>query len=157
VKLISNLIIKKLKKKNLKISVAESCSGGLISSNLTSVSGSSQVFTLGLITYSNESKIKILKVPKKVISIYGAVSSECCEAMVKNVSKMSKSNISISTTGIAGPKGGSRKKPIGTVYIGIKINNKINVFKCLFKNKDRISIQKMTVNKAFRLVMHLLK
>ena len=156
-KLISNLIIKKLKKKNLKISVAESCSGGLISSNLTSVSGSSQVFTLGLITYSNESKIKILKVPKKVISIYGAVSSECCEAMVKNVSKMSKSNISISTTGIAGPKGGSRKKPIGTVYIGIKINNKINVFKCLFKNKDRISIQKMTVNKAFRLVMHLLK
>jgi nicotinamide-nucleotide amidase len=157
VKLISNLIIKKLKKKKLKISVAESCSGGLISSNLTSVSGSSQVFTLGLITYSNESKIKILKVPKKVISIYGAVSSECCEAMVKNVSKMSKSNISISTTGIAGPKGGSRKKPIGTVYIGIKINNKINVFKCLFKNKDRISIQKMTVNKAFRLVMHLLK
>jgi len=156
VKSLSNIIIKKLKKKKLKLSVAESCSGGMISSNLTSVSGSSKVFTLGLVTYSNESKIKVLKVPKKIISEYGAVSLECCKAMVKNIARISKSDISLSTTGIAGPKGGSKKKPIGTVYIGIKINSKTNVYKYIFKNNGRAFIQKSTANKAFRLILSLL-
>ena len=129
----------------------------MISSNLTSVSGSSKVFTLGLVTYSNESKIKVLKVPKKIISEYGAVSLECCKAMVKNIARISKSDISLSTTGIAGPKGGSKKKPIGLVYIGLKIGNKINVSKYFFKNKGRVYIQRSVVNKVLGLILRSFK
>ena len=156
-KFLSDKIIKKLQTKKLKISIVESCTGGMISSNLISVSGSSKVFNLGLITYSNKSKIKLLKVPKKIINKFGAVSHQCCEAMVKNLFKISASHICLSTTGIAGPGGGSRKKPVGTVFIGIKVNNKIFVYKYLFKNKGRLFIQKKTVNKAFRLVLSLIK
>ena len=103
-------IIKKLKNKKLSISVAESCTGGLLSSAFTSIDGASKVFTLGLVTYSNRSKIKILKVPKKIISKFGAVSMQCCISMVSNLSKISKTDICISVTGIAGPNGGSKKK-----------------------------------------------
>ena len=128
-------LIKKLIKKNLKISFAESCTGGLLASTVTSVSGASKIFNLGLITYSNQSKIKFLKVNKKIIEKYGAVSHECCSAMVKNLSKISKANINISITGIAGPKGGTKQKPVGLVYIGIKKGNKILINKCLFRSK----------------------
>ena len=146
-----------LKKKKLKISLAESCTGGLLSASITSIKGSSKVFSMGLVTYSNESKITVLKIPKKIIQKYGAVSVQCCLSMVKNLSKISKSKICISITGIAGPKGGTRLKPIGLVYIGIKIGKKIVINKCNFKNKGRLFIQKQTVKKTFNLLLKLIK
>ena len=147
-----NKLVKKLIKKKLKISFAESCTGGMLSSTITSVDGSSKVFNLGLITYSNKAKIDILKVPKKIISKYGAVSNECCLSMVKNLSKISKANISVSITGVAGPNGGTILKPVGLVYIGIKKGNKIIIKENLFKSKSRISIQKTTVINALKII-----
>ena len=156
-KLLSRNIIKKLSKKKLTISFAESCTGGLLSSVITSVSGSSKVFNLGLVTYSNQSKIKVLKVSKKIIRKYGAASEQVCKAMAKNVSKIGKTNMSVSVTGIAGPNGGTRKKPVGLVYVGIKKGNKISIKKYLFKNKGRSYIQKATVNKCLGLILSALK
>jgi PncC family amidohydrolase len=150
-------LVKKLIKKKLKISFAESCTGGLLASSITSISGSSKIFNLGLVTYSNQAKIKFLKVNKNIIKRYGAVSHECCLAMVNNLSKISKANINVSITGIAGPKGGTKLKPVGLVYIGIKKGNKIQIFKYLFKNKKRSSIQKSTVRKALDLVLRVTK
>ena len=150
-------LINLLIKKNIKISVAESCSGGLLASAITSISGASKIFHLGLITYSNQAKIKFLKVNKNIIKRYGAVSYECCYAMVNNLSKISKTNINVSITGIAGPRGGTKKKPVGLVYIGIKKGNKIEIVKCLFKKKKRSSIQKATVKKALNLVFRAAK
>ena len=147
------LLIKLLIKKKIKISVAESCTGGLLASAITSISGASKIFNLGLITYSNQAKIKILKVNKKIIKKYGAVSDECCYAMVNNLSKISKANINVSITGIAGPRGGTKKKPVGLVYIGVKKADKIEINKFLFKSKKRSSIQKATVKKALNLVL----
>ena len=154
---ISQLIVRLLSKKKLKISFAESCTGGLLSSTITSIKGSSKIFTLGLITYSNQSKINILKIPKKVIIKHGAVSYETCLYMVKNLNKISKTSISVSITGIAGPKGGTKEKPIGLVFIGIKKGNKTLIKKYLFKNKKRTSIQRSTVNKALNLVLSFAK
>ena len=150
-------LIKILAKKRLKISVAESCTGGLLASNITSTNGASKVFNLGFITYSNQAKIEILKVNKNIIRKYGAVSHECCSMMVNNLSKISKANINVSITGIAGPKGGTNLKPVGLVFIGIKKGNKISVNKCLFKSKKRSSIQKATVNKALNLILRTVK
>ena len=156
-KKLSQKLVKLLSKKKLKVSFAESCTGGLLSSTITSISGSSKVFTLGLVTYSNQSKINILKVPKKIIIKYGAVSYETCLSMVKNLNKISKTNISLSITGVAGPKGGTKQKPVGLVFFGIKKGNKILVKKHLFKNKKRVSIQKSTVNKALNLILSFAK
>ena len=150
-------IVNLLRAKKLKISFAESCTGGLLSKSITSVSGASKVFNLGVVTYSNESKIKILKISKKILKKHGAVSEQVCKAMVKNVSKIGKANMSISVTGIAGPSGCSRKKPVGLVYIGIKKGSKIFVKKHLFKNKKRSSIQRATVNKALNLIFSFAK
>ncbi len=150
-------LIKILIKKKLKISVAESCTGGLLASTITSLSGASKIFNMGFVTYSNQAKIKLLKVDKKIINKFGAVSHECCLAMVNNLSKISKAYINISITGIAGPKGGTRKKPVGLVYIGLKKGNKTQVNKCLFRNKKRSSIQKATVKKALDLVFRATK
>ena len=136
-KKLSKKLVQILNKKGLKISFAESCTGGMLSSSITSISGSSKVFTLGLVTYSNESKINTLKIPKKIIMKHGAVSYETCLSMVKNLNKISKTNISVSITGVAGPKGGTKQKPVGLVFIGIKKGNKSLVKKCLFKNKKR--------------------
>ena len=152
---LANKLVKKLIQKKLKISFAESCTGGMLSSSITSVSGSSKVFDLGLVTYSNKAKINILKVPKKIISKYGAVSHECCLSMVKNLSKISKTSISVSITGIAGPYGGTKLKPVGLVYIGIKKGNSISVQKNLFKSKNRISIQKATTHKVLKAILAL--
>ena len=150
-------LIKLLNKKKLKISLAESCTGGLLASSITSISGASKVFSLGLVTYSNKAKIKILKVNKNIIKKYGAVSHECCSAMVKNLSRISKANINVSITGIAGPKGGTKQKPVGLVYIGVKKGDKIQINKCLFKGKKRSSIQKATVKKALNLILKISK
>ena len=150
-------LVKNLIKKKLKISFAESCTGGLLASSITSISGASKIFNLGLVTYSNQAKIKFLKVNKNTIIKYGAVSHECCLAMVNNLSKISKANINVSITGIAGPNGGTKQKPVGLVYIGIKRGNKTQINKCFFKNKTRSSIQKATVKKALNLVIKITK
>ena len=156
-KKLSQRVVKLLSKKRLKISFAESCTGGLLSSYITSISGSSKVFTLGLVTYSNQTKINILKVPERILMKHGAVSYETCLAMVKNLNKISKTNISVSITGVAGPKGGTKEKPVGLVYIGIKKGNKILVKKNYFKSKKRSLIQKATVIKALNLVLSFIK
>ena len=150
-------IIRLLKLKKISLSVAESCTGGMLAQFITSVSGSSKIFKFGVITYSNNSKIKYLKVPSKIIKRYGAVSEECCYSMLKNLSKISKTNINMVTTGIAGPTGGSKLKPIGLVYIGVKNKKKIMVGKCRFKNKGRTYIQKATVRETLDLVLKLIK
>ncbi len=150
-------LIKLLTRKKIKISVVESCTGGLLASAITSISGASKIFSLGLITYSNHAKIKILRINKNIIKRFGAVSYECCYAMVNNLSRISKTNINISITGIAGPRGGTKKKPVGLVYIGLKKGNKIQIIKCLFKSKKRSSIQKATVKKALNLVLRAAK
>ena len=155
-KKLAQKLVKLLSKKKLRVSFAESCTGGLLSSSITSISGSSKVFTLGLVTYSNQAKINILRVPKKIIMKHGAVSYETCLSMVKNLNKISKTNISVSVTGVAGPKGGTKQKPVGLVFIGIKKSNKTLIRKYLFKNKKRIAIQKATVNKALKLTHNLL-
>ena len=149
-------ILKLLTKKKLTLSFAESCTGGLLASSITSFSGSSKVFNMGLVTYSNNAKVKLLKVPKKTITKYGAVSYETCLSMVKNLSKISKSNISISITGVAGPNGGTKEKPVGLVYIGLKKGSKTIIKKNLFKSKKRISIQKATVNQALKMILNIL-
>tara|TARA_B100001057_G_C22575760_1_gene842980 strand:+ start:61 stop:519 length:459 start_codon:yes stop_codon:yes gene_type:complete len=145
-------LVKKLIKKKLKISFAESCTGGMLASSITSISGASKIFNLGLITYSNETKIKILKVNNNIIKKFGAVSSECCKAMVVNLSKISKANLNVSITGIAGPRGGTKEKPVGLVYIGVKKGNKIIISKNVFRSKSRILIQKSTVKKALEII-----
>ena len=122
-------LISVLKKKKLKLAIAESCTGGMLSSTIASVSGASKVFTMGLVTYSNQAKINILKVPKKIIQKHGAVSVQCCLSMVNNLSKISKSKVCVSVTGIAGPGGATKQKPVGLVYIGIKNGKKIIIIK----------------------------
>ena len=145
-------LVKILTKKRLKIAFAESCTGGMLASEITSVSGASKVFGIGIVTYSNQAKITVLKVNKSIIQKFGAVSPQCCEAMVKNLSKISKAQINVSITGIAGPNGGTKKKPVGLVYIGVKKNNKIFITKNLFKEKNRKAIQKSTIRRTFKII-----
>ena len=147
-----NSLVKKLNKKKLKISFAESCTGGLLASKITSINGASKVFGLGLVTYSNQAKISVLKVNKSIIQKYGAVSSQCCEAMVKNLAKISKAQINVSITGIAGPNGGTKTKPVGLVYIGVKNKNKILISKNIFKQKSRKAIQNATVERTLEII-----
>ena len=156
-KLLGKKIVNRLINKKLTISIAESCTGGLLSSVITSASGSSKVFKLGLVNYSNQSKISVLKVSKKILRKYGAVSKQVCLAMVKNINKLSKTNIAVSITGIAGPSGGTNTRPVGLVYIGSKKDNKVKVKKYLFKNKGRSYIQRAAVNKSLVLILSFLK
>ena len=149
-------IVKLLLKKKLNVAIGESCTGGMCSSAITSVSDASKIFAMGLVTYSNQAKINILKVHKKIIQKHGAVSVQCCLSMVNNLSKISKSKLCISVTGIAGPKGGSKQKPVGLVYIGIKKDKIVKVNRYVFKNRGRNYIQKATVNKALKLIHYLL-
>ena len=148
----SQLLHKKLIKKKLSISVAESCTGGLLAHNLTKLANSSKYFQMGLTTYSNQAKIKILKVNKNIIQKHGAVSKECCKAMVQNLSKISKSKINVSITGIAGPGGGSKKKPVGLVYVGIKKGKTLLLKENKYKSKNRNSIQKSTVSTVIKII-----
>ena len=145
-------LVKILTKKKLKISFAESCTGGLLTSSITSISGASKIFNLGLVTYSNQAKISILRVNKKIIQKYGAVSPQCCEAMVKNLAKISKAQINVSVTGIACPNGGTKTKPVGLVYIGVKKNKKLLIIKNIFKQNGRKAIQNATVKRTFEII-----
>ena len=153
---LANKLVKKLIQKKLKISIAESCTGGMLSSAITSISGSSKVFNIGFITYSNKAKINTLKVSKKIITKHGAVSKECCQSMVENISKISKANISVSITGIAGPNGGTKLKPVGLVYIGIKKGNKIFINEKKFNSKNRNTIQALTTKNALKDILKLI-
>ena len=150
------LLHKKLIKKKLTISVAESCTGGLLAHNLTKLANSSKYFQMGLTTYSNQAKIKILKVNKNIIDKYGAVSKECCKVMVLNLSKISNSKINVSITGIAGPGGGTKEKPVGLVYIGIKKRNFIKIYENKFKSKTRKKIQILTVKEVIKNLLNLI-
>ena len=150
------LLHKKLIKNRLTISVAESCTGGLLAHNLTKLANSSKYFQMGLTTYSNQAKIKILKVNKNIIKKYGAVSKECCISMVQNLSKISKSKINVSITGIAGPGGASINKPVGLVYIGIKKGKTLLIKENKFKSNNRNLIQAFTVKKVIKIVIDLI-
>lgn len=118
-----------LREKKLKISTAESCTGGLLSSKLTDISGSSEYVTLNLVTYANEAKMRMLKVPAEILEVYGAVSEECAFDMAKGLYELTKSDICVSTTGIAGPTGGSAEKPVGLMYSCIYTPKKSKVYK----------------------------
>ena len=148
----SNQIVNLLKNKKITLSVAESCTGGMLAQTITSVNGASKIFKFGIITYSNQSKIKYLKVPLKIIKKYGAVSEQCCLSMVDNLSKISKTNLNIAITGIAGPQGGTKLKPVGLVFIGIKIKKKTKIRKYLFKNKSRENIRINSVKRSLDLI-----
>ena len=146
-------IIKKLISKKITISVAESCTGGLMASEIISVPNASKIFNLGLITYSNKSKEQILNIKKKNLNKFGAVSPQVCKEMVENLYKMTKSKVCISTTGIAGPGGGSVLKPVGLIYIGLKYRKISKIFMYNFMTKlSRNKIQKLTVNKVLNLL-----
>ena len=149
-------LLKKLIEKKISISVAESCTGGLLSSKIIAISGASAIFNMGLITYSNNAKIRILKLNINIIKKFGAVSSQCCVEMVKNLSNISNSKINVSITGIAGPKGGTKKKPVGLVYIGLKLGNKLMIREKKFKSRNRNEIQKLTVNEVFKMIKNII-
>ena len=142
-----------LKRKKIKVAVAESCTGGLISYNLTKIPGASKYFMAGIVSYSNKSKIELLKVKRRTITKYGAVSSETCKEMCKNLHKITKSNITVSVTGIAGPDGGTKKKPIGLVFIGVCSKKKLEIIKLNFNKKlSRVNIQNQTLFKTIKLI-----
>ena len=145
-------IIFKLKKKKINLSLAESCTGGMLAQHITSVSGASKVFKFSVVTYSNESKIKYLMVPYKLIKKYGAVSEECCSSMLNGLEKISKTRLNVAITGVAGPSGGTKQKPVGLVFIGIKKNDKIKIIRYLFKKQNRESIRKNSVKKALDII-----
>ena len=142
------IIIKKLLKRNISISIAESCTGGLLSSKFTSVAGISKIFNMGLITYSNKSKSSLLKISQNDLKKYGAVSHQTAALMVKNLQRLTKSKLCISTTGIAGPSGGTKVKPVGLIYFGIKYRNKTIILEKKFKG-SRIQIQQKTIKAIF--------
>ena len=150
--LLKKKLIKKLTNKNLTISVVESCTGGLLSAEITSVPNASKVFKMGLITYSNNSKNKLLKIPRQVLLKYGAVSKFVCLLLVKNLAKITKTNICVSITGIAGPSGGTSLKPVGLVFVGIKYGKKLLYRKFLIKNRSRNYIQREAVKKTLKLI-----
>ena len=142
------IIIKKLLKRNISISIAESCTGGLLSSKFTSLAGISKIFNMGLITYSNKSKSSLLKISQNDLKKYGAVSHQTAALMVKNLQRLTKSKLCISTTGIAGPSGGTKVKPVGLIYFGIKYRNKTIILEKKFKG-SRMQIQQKTVKAIF--------
>ena len=142
------IIIKELLKRNITISVAESCTGGLLSSKFTSVAGISKIFNMGLITYSNKAKSNLLKISQNHLKKYGAVSHQTATLMVKNLHHLTKSKLCISTTGIAGPSGGTKAKPVGLIYFGIKYKNKTIILEKKFKG-SRAQIQQKTIKAIF--------
>ena len=142
---LSKKILNKLIERNISISTAESCTGGLLAYNFVKNKDSSKVFKGGYITYSNEMKIKELKVKKVSLKKNGAVSYQVAEEMIEGLYKKNRTKICISTTGIAGPGGSTLSKPVGLIYIGIRINKKNIILKKNFKG-TRMQIQKKCVN-----------
>lgn len=143
--------MKSLINTGLTLSVAESCTGGLLSHLITNVSGSSKYFLGSIVSYSDQSKINLLGVKKETIKNFGAISEETALEMAVNVCKKFKSDIGLSVTGIAGPTGGTVEKPVGLVFIGVKFFKKISVHKFNFKG-TRLSIKKQAASKALELL-----
>lgn len=141
---LEEVVAKKLISKNLTISTAESCTGGMLASTLINYPGISKVFLEGAVTYSNEAKIKRLGVKKETLDKYGAVSEETAREMALGIAKTSETNIGLSTTGLAGPDGGTKEKPVGLVYIGLSINGEVRVKKLNLQG-DRQKIRIRTV------------
>ena len=137
---IEEVVSKMLVENNLKIAVAESCTGGMVSASLINYPGISSVFMEGCVTYSNEAKMKSLGVKKETLDVYGAVSDNCAKEMASGVAARYNTNVGIATTGIAGPGGGTDEKPVGLVYFGIYINGKVITKKYVF-NGDRQGIR----------------
>ena len=146
-----NKVIKKLINRGITTSVAESCTGGMLSSKIVDVSGASKIYYLGLVVYSNKSKSSILNIPSKLISKYGAVSSQLVKQILHNLQKKTKSQLCICTTGIAGPTGETKNKPIGLVFIGIRYNNKNIIIKKKYKG-TRKQIQNKTIQDIFKTI-----
>ena len=153
---IINSLSKILIDKNLKLSLCESCTGGLLSKIFTDSSGSSLWFSGSFVTYGNDLK-EIIGVNKSTLELYGAVSREVALEMSEAALKLANSDVCLSITGIAGPKGGTKKKPVGLVYIGIRVGKKVFINKCNFKNNGRNFIQKQTVKKSINLLIKLIK
>jgi nicotinamide-nucleotide amidase len=148
---IEDIIGKLLTNRKLKLAVAESCTGGLITDRLTNIPGSSQYFERGVVVYSNESKTELLNIPKEMISKYGAVSKEVAEAMAEDIRINAQVDIGLSTTGIAGPTGGTLEKPVGLVWIGYADRNKITAEQFLFGN-DRLRVKIRASQAALNLI-----
>ncbi|HCR86003.1 MAG TPA: damage-inducible protein CinA [Alphaproteobacteria bacterium] len=147
-------LIEKAKKNKVKIAVAESCTGGMLGAALTSVPGSSEVFLVGFITYSNTSKIRFLKVPEEVLKSKGAVSAEVAKVMAVNACLQSEGSLGASVTGIAGPGGATAEKPIGLVYIGLyNRKNGINIAHEFNLKGNRDEIRKQAVDKSLELML----
>ncbi|MDD2891148.1 MAG: CinA family protein [bacterium] len=144
-----------LKEKNLTISVVESCTGGLIQKLITDNPGSSEYFLGGVVAYSNKLKEKLIGVKRSTLLKYGAVSKETSVELANGITKITGSSIGISTTGIAGPGGGTKDKPVGLVYIGIRINKKITFYKYIFKG-TREQIRKQTAEEGLKKVIEML-
>ena len=152
---LSKKILNKLILKNISVSTAESCTGGLLAYNFVKNTDSSKVFKGGYITYSNEMKIKELKVKKVSLNKNGAVSYQVAEEMIEGLYKKNKTKLCLSTTGIAGPGGSTKNKPVGLIFIGIRINKKNIILKKNFKG-TRIQIQKKCINFILRYLDNLI-
>ena len=145
-----------LKEKGLTVATAESCTGGLVAHTLTNVSGSSEYFDRGVVSYSNRAKMELLGVPSQVLEKHGAVSEETAKAMAEGVRLRSGVDVGVSTTGIAGPTGGTKDKPVGLVYIGVSTRDETVVKKFLFKG-DRLSNKESACEAALKMLFELLK
>ncbi|MCK5560726.1 MAG: CinA family protein [Thermoplasmata archaeon] len=140
-------------KRNLTLATAESCTGGFIADMITNVSGSSRYFERGVITYSNESKIELLKVPVETIEKFGAVSEESATAMATGIKELARTDLGLAVTGIAGPSGGTPEKPVGLLYIALASENKVEAFKFNFHG-TRLEIKQQTANTALEIVIN---
>ena len=139
-------IYEKLREKGYKVATSESCTGGLLVGKLINVSGASEIIDMSFVTYSNKSKEELVFVKKETIDKYNVVSEEVAKEMAVGVMKRSKSDVGLSTTGVAGPNGGSKFIPVGTVCFGIAIKDKVYTYKHIFKNISRQYIRKASVN-----------
>lgn len=148
---IAALIHKNLLKNNLTVAVAESCTGGLVSKLLTDLSGSSQYFLLGIVSYSNRAKSDILKIPASIVAKSGAVSEKVAVLMAKRVRSLAKADLAVSVTGIAGPSGGSEHKPVGTVYICACGKNKVTCKRFQFSGRRGV-VRKKSAQKCLELL-----
>jgi PncC family amidohydrolase len=141
-----------LKKQRLTVATAESCTGGLIAHTLTNISGSSNYFDRGIVSYSNEAKMEVLGVPEDLLREYGAVSEQVAKAMAEGVKTKSNVDIGIATTGIAGPTGGTKEKPVGLVYIAISTSKGTIVKRFQFSG-DRLQNKESTCNAALQMLL----
>ncbi len=156
---LAETVVQKLKSKNMVLASAESCTGGLLGKRITDIPGSSSVYQMGLITYSNEAKMKLLNVDESLLSHYGAVSKETVEAMARSLLNLSASNVAVAISGIAGPTGGTHSKPVGLVYICVKTKD-ATITKQLMLSRsyqsDRSRIRSLSVSHALKMILDII-